>query len=301
MSDQPTITADVKAAARAAAVANTATVEVPPPDESALQAERDAISALLDQIVTGVTAAVATPAKPGKPTNADRTAAIHDAVKQLPAVIVEYVTGASSTEYLAPMHGDPFVQDGKVYVALESRQGAARGEAADRVKGLRGYLTDRGNGLAELSKGDLTTAMKQLGFDRIPFAYNHPQRGGTFASHYWRVIDGEFADLAALDPRQSGKTERAAKRAVATSNPALVEAPVPMRPDGSPADVAKLEDLWTAYNAARAVLQRSVNKGPDARDEAFAATRSAQADLLAHRRVMVAKLPKTGANEEVTV
>lgn len=233
--------------------------------------------------------------RPGTRSAEETDRLLKDGIENLPAAIVEYVTSSSSTDILAPMHGAPFMQRGRVYVPVDTRHGAAANERVEATGGLFGYIQDRGNGLTGLTKRDVITVLTRLGFTRVPFVYEHPTRGATNAAYFWLPATGAFEELQALDERQTPGIQRAAARGVPVTNSVLTQPPVPMMPEGDEKDTATLTRLWEEYNAARTRLQ-GARRDAAAREQALGETRAAQAALLAHRRAMVAKRPK----QEVT-
>jgi hypothetical protein len=210
----------------------------------------------------------------------------------LPGYIVNYVEQHGSTDPMAPMAGDPFVQAGRLYLQLEGRGGAGKKDDVAASTGLRPFLRDTNGGLGEKPKRVLQLALTALGFTRKPFPYLHPERGSTAASYYSVALD-EFPEPVHAEPRQTKRDQRAIERATSVRNPALAEPVIPQRPDGSDEDVERLDALWAAYDKAReAWKQASLKRRPqDEQDAAMQATRDANAELLAHRKAMVAKLP----------
>lgn len=231
----------------------------------------------------------AKPTKPSKP--APDTTPTVDVAQVLPGYIVNYVEQHGSQDPMAPMHGDPFVQAGRLYLQLEGRGGAGKQDDVATTTGLRPFLRDTNGGLGDQPKKILQNGLADLGFTRKPFPYLHPDRGSTAASYYSRDLEG-FPGEITIEPRQTKRDQRAAKRATEVANPALAEAPIPMQPAGSPEDVERLNALWAAYNDAREAWKAAgTARAPkDEQDEKMQATRAANAELLAHRKAMVAKL-----------
>lgn len=233
-------------------------------------------------------------AKPADTTPAPVAVSIDDqakkAVDALPAHIVNYVEQHASQDAMAPMHGLPFVQAGRLYVQLEGRGGAGRGDTVAETTGLRPFLRATNGGLGEAPKKVLQIALATLGFERAPFPYVHPDRGSTASSYYSIELAAFKADIV-VEPRQGKRDAARAEKVVATPNKSLAEAPVPMNPDGDERDVKRLGELWKAYNDARGAWRNAALKrvSKDKQDEYQAATREANADLVAHRRMMHTK------------
>lgn len=229
---------------------------------------------------------------PAKPSKTAAIAADAEAAKDvLPQYIVNYIEQHGSTDPMAPMVGDPFVQAGRLYLQLEGRGGAGKKDDVAALTGLRPFLRATNGGLGDKPKKVLQVALGALGFERKPFPYVHPDRGSTASSYYSTPLDG-FPLEVHQEPRQTKRDVKSIERATSVANDALLDVPVPQRPDGSPEDVATLNDLWTAYENARdawkaACLKR---KGPEIEEQLMVATREANAALLTHRKAMVAKL-----------
>lgn len=249
--------------------------------------------------------ATAKPSAPSKPSETAKPATKVDIDEEatkakdvIPAYIVNYVEQCGSTDPMAPMSGLPFVQDGRLYLQLEGRGGAARGAEGVTLTGLRPFLRDTNGGLGEKPKAVLQRALVALGFERAPFPYVHPDRGSTASSYYSMPLSDFPAEVHA-EPRQSKRTAKAANRGRVSASTADVEI-VPMDPPGSDEDRARLGTLRKAYDDARETWRNAAAKRVDKakQDEYREATRAANAELLAHRRAMHAKNVAAAAKGE---
>lgn len=221
-----------------------------------------------------------------------------EAAKVLPGYIVNYVEQHGSTDAMAPMHGLPFVQAGRLYVQLEGRGGAGKKDDVAATTGLRPFLRDTNGGLGDKPKKVLQLALAALGFERAPFPYVHPDRGSTASSYYSMPLD-VFPAKVVAEPRQGKRDAKRAEKVVTTANKDLMVAPVPMRPDGNEKDVKRLDELWAAYDEARETWKRAALKraSADKQAEYQQATRDANAELVSHRRAMHAKNVRKAADK----
>lgn len=139
--------------------------------------------------------------------------------KDLIAAVGEYVNSAGSSEPDAPQNGAPFVQKGKVYMQLAGRGGVGKGTDVEQATGLLPHLAAQGSTMAA-SKRQLQGALSDLGFNRSPFAYVHPERGSTAASYY-------SADVGVLKGVKLTVAERVGKREVAKAEKEAAAAAAP--------------------------------------------------------------------------
>lgn len=194
------------------------------------------------------------------------------------ALILNYVEAHHSTDPDAPSKGVPFVQNDRVYLQLEGRV----------TGGLLAYARSESK-TDDVGKAALRKQIEELGFTRKPFSYHHSDKGQTSASYYSieaKKLGGKL-DVPNRQARERQTGKRASQREEVK---ALIEkATIPVRPEGSPEDVARCQELEQAYNDARAAWRTAaMRKRPaDEQDAAKQAARDAQAEWQAHRRAMV--------------
>lgn len=176
-----------------------------------------------------------------------------DVLATLPQIIADYFAAEASQDPTAPMHGSPFKQGDppRLYLQLEGRGGAGKGQDDYTPTGLRPYML-KTLGDATPSKGAIKSAINALGFERRPFSYNHPERGSSSASYY-SAPASNLSTVAPVEARHAAP--RSSKKAAGAINAPVQDVVIPQNPEGNDEDVARLNALRQAYINAQDELK----------------------------------------------
>lgn len=246
---------------------------------------------------------VETPAEPEAPEAQPEPTPERNLIGDLPSIIAAYFAAEASTDPAAPMHGAPFQTAGNLYLQLEGRGGAGKGDDEFTPTGLRPFIA-RTEGENTPGKMAIQKALIVLGFQRKPFSYNHPERGSSSASYYSRPALG-FDAVEGVEERVAAPRGKKSSGGSSTTQSVSADPIIPQRPEGSDEDVAKLTELenakldaQNALKAKRAEFGKKPLKKDDAEgkakrdaelEELTGAMNTAHEALLDWRRTMHAK------------